>query len=247
MNLIEVYTLISFSSWLDIGSLEIVENNYLSSHLWLLRGKMYHCWSLIAVRRQHFKCQPYKCSKELNMIVPFVSFSVDVLVRFVSVMYCVVQNNKMSGLIHIVGFYFLILGPWRRCSSASRHSASAEICRNLQVKRGGAEPAQQAGERALFTCIISRKGVCWRGGRQASWLRLPLPHAFHACYPLLPAPSSLWSLIPERCGHWNVKSCALPDTDVVCVHYSEKLTVAAVPTLGVCAKIISCHQSGVER
>lgn len=61
------------------------------------------------------------------------------------------------------------------------------------------------------------------------------------------APSSLWSLIPERCGHWNVKSCALPNTDAVCAHYSEMWTVTAIPTQGVCAKIISCHQSAVER
>lgn len=43
------------------------------------------------------------------MIVPFVSFSVDVLVRFVSVMYCAVQNNKMSRLIHIVGFFYFVI------------------------------------------------------------------------------------------------------------------------------------------
>lgn len=42
------------------------------------------------------------------MIVPFVSFSVDVLFRFVSVMYCVVQNNKMSRLNQIVGFFNFI-------------------------------------------------------------------------------------------------------------------------------------------
>lgn len=40
--------------------------------------------------------------------MPFVSFSVDVLVRFVSVMYCVVQNKKMSRLIHIVVFIFIL-------------------------------------------------------------------------------------------------------------------------------------------
>lgn len=43
------------------------------------------------------------------MIVPFVSFSVDVLIRFVSVMYCVVQEVIKCQLIQKDGFYFF--GP----------------------------------------------------------------------------------------------------------------------------------------
>lgn len=41
------------------------------------------------------------------MIVPFVSFSVDVLIRFVSVVYCVVQEVIKCQLIQKDGFYFI--------------------------------------------------------------------------------------------------------------------------------------------
>lgn len=42
---IEAHTLIFFFPHnCNISSLEIVENNYLLSHLQLFRGKLYHCW-----------------------------------------------------------------------------------------------------------------------------------------------------------------------------------------------------------
>lgn len=147
-----------------------------------------------------------------SMIVPFSVFLLMFWFVFVSVMYCVVQNNKLSRLILIVGFFLLfyflnseILPKMQFRWSPQRASRDLQECWVKVQRTRTSAPSRWARTLYMhYTDTYKYRSLLVREGGWSADSRSP-------CSPQ-PAPSSLWSLIPESLsavltGMWNHALC----------------------------------------